>query len=106
MKDFGINVRKLKTDTHLEVITEDDNSYYIKLTNRKGKVVLLDKEGYFPEEMEVIINGSTKQGNVLKIGWIGKDMQIEFILLNKEKFTTENVKSIIIRGKDWEYILD
>lgn len=67
MSKFGFNARKLKPNTNLEIFTED-NIYYIHITDKPGKVLLQDIGETFPLFTEAVLNGSTSNGNVLKIG--------------------------------------
>lgn len=100
----GIDVRSLKPGTKVFVNTK--NSEYIIETTSKPGYVKAQGGRYFPEVQECYFNGSTWGGSMLKLGWIGRGMHLEFSLEDGRTLTTTGVRKARIEGADWHYDFD
>lgn len=99
--DPGIDVHKLKSGTKIKARTIN-NLYEFEITDQPG--YLLAQGGkYIKTKKKIYLSGSTYGGSMIKIGWIGLDMNMEIYLGHKRKLTTTNVKEAIIIGEGWEY---
>jgi hypothetical protein len=100
----SINVHKLKQGIKLEIDTAH-HKYQLEILDKIGYV--LAKGGqYLPEFTEVYFNGSTFGGTMIKVGWIGYGMFMEFILPKKKILTTTPVLRAKVIGENWEYQLE
>src|SRR5688572_20102389 len=72
----GIDVSTLRQGT--QVVVDTQNSCY-RLVMRDGCVgdALVEGGGHFPRETTARIEGSTLEGSLLKIGWIGVGLFLE-----------------------------
>ena len=96
----GIDVHDLKIGTYVLVDTTK-GFYKIKVIDEGKKVEV--ECGEFFAVMDFI--GSNFGGSMLKLGWIGKDMYMEFC--NEESFmiSTAVKKAKVISG-DWQYVME
>ena len=98
--DPGIDVHKLKPGTKIKVKTAY-TLYEFEVTDTPGR--LLAQGGkYISGREEIILNGSTYGGSMLRIGWIGQDMLMEYVLPTK-RITSSRVVEATVVGPDWEY---
>lgn len=95
----GIDVTKLKPGTKIFVCTIN-NLYQITIID--GCKVKVKGGKYFDSEIETYLNGSTWGGSMIKLGWIGFDMHMEFAHFQCLVLTSR-VQAAIILGKDWHY---
>ena len=96
----GIDVHDLKVGTCILVDTSK-GFYKIKVIDGTGKVEV--ECGEFFAVMHFI--GSNFGGSMLKVGWIGKDMYMEF--RNEENFMISTaVKKAKVITDDWQYIME
>ena len=72
----GVYVQDLSDDRPLEVQTEH-RSYFV-LRRADGGTVIWGHPVYCPEPMTVSISGSNWGGSLLKVGFIGRGMHLEF----------------------------
>jgi hypothetical protein len=99
--DPGVDVHKLKPGTKIKVHTIN-SLYEFEVTDKPG--YLLGQGGeYIKTQQKVYLNGSTYSGSMIKIGWIGQDMNMELFLGHKRKLTTSNAREATIIGEGWEY---
>ena len=99
-KNGGIAAHELKAGTYILVDTAE-GFYKIKIIDGLGKVEV--ECGEFFAEMNFI--GSNFGGSMLKVGWIGKDMYMEF--RNEENFMISTaVKKAKVITDDWQYIME
>ena len=71
----GVYVADLPADRVLEVQTQN-RSYF--LVRRDGEVVIWGHPVYCPQPVPVSISGSNWGGSLLKVGFIGRGMHMEF----------------------------
>lgn len=100
----GINVHKLKTGTMVLVVTKN-NLYKIIKQDGGEQAVTLQGGKYYLEPTSVFFTGSTLGGTMLKIGWIGYGMKMEFFEGTK-KLSTSSVMAAKVVGDGWEYNMD
>ncbi len=72
----GVYVHDLPSDRVLEVQTQN-RSYYVVRRN-EGEVMIWGHPLYCPEPVRVSISGSNWGGSMLKVGFIGRGMHLEF----------------------------
>jgi hypothetical protein len=72
----GVYVQNLSDDRPLEVQTQH-RSYFV-LRRNSGDTVIWGHPVYCPEPVPVAISGSNWGGSMLKIGFIGRGMHLEF----------------------------
>lgn len=98
----GINTNKLSVGTKATVKT-NNSTYAIEFLGEGRCNVQGGK--YFPEPTEVIFPGSNFGGSMLKIGWIGYKMHMEFFHKGRT-IVTSPVRGAKIAGPDWEYEME
>ena len=77
-----------------EVDIETQNRHYT-LVKKNGKVFLWGHPVYCALSTEVYLNGSTWGGSMLKVGFIGRGMCLEFVLPSGGGvLTTSKIKNI------------
>ena len=89
-KADGAWIEMMEVGDRLEIKTV--NTTYI-LEKRDDGFYLSGNKKYCPEPTKVIINGSTFGGRLIKIGFIGLDMHMEYILSGKV-LTSSSVQEI------------
>jgi len=101
----GIDTRKLKPGTKVKVWTKN-SIYEMEILNYGGDV-LVQGGKYFQEPTPMIFTGSTWGGSMLKMGWVGHMMSMEFQYPGKTRiiFTTFVRRAKII-GENFEYEMD
>ncbi len=72
----GVYVEDLTDDRPVEVQTEH-RSYFV-LRRADGGIVIWGHPVYCPEPLPVSISGSNWGGSLLKVGFIGRGMHLEF----------------------------
>jgi hypothetical protein len=72
----GVYVQNLSDDRPLEVQTQH-RSYFL-LRRGAGDTVIWGHPIYCPEPVQVAISGSNWGGSMLKVGFIGRGMHLEF----------------------------
>ncbi len=102
----GVNVHKLKPG--MIVIAYTLNSRYKIIKGFKDKYDVTIQGGrYFPEPTEVNFAGSTFGGSMLKVGWIGYGLHMEFHIPSiKKTYTTTSVRAAEVIGNGWQYAFD
>ena len=112
--DEGVNITRLEPGTKLTI--ETMNSFY-EMTVRNGPEVTLfggtmqDGSTRFTEPTSAIFVGTTWGGSAVKLGWLGRDLFLEFILLRSGKqvvMTTSPVRNVVLEAADgsWSYSMD
>ncbi len=104
----GISFDELETGTKVEAQTLN-TLYVIEATGEKGKV-LVQGGKYFPEPTEAQFNGSTWGGGMLKMGWIGHQMCLDFVYTRSTgepgNIVTSPIQSAAVIGPDWKYEME
>ena len=72
----GVYLHDLGSDAALEIVTE--NHYYTVLLCDKGVTLIYGHPVYCPAPVQVRIAGSNWGGSMLKVGFIGRGMRLEF----------------------------
>ena len=96
----GVDLRSLPDGT--KVVVETCNSRYrLVLHEGDGCNAVVQGGAFFSEETEVRIDGSTPGGSLLKVGWIGLGLFLEFSVRG-ERILTSRIRSIRIEtgGRD------
>lgn len=60
-------------------IIETKNRKYELRRKENGRFTIKGHPEYCPEDTDCVINGSTFGGSVIRVGWIGKGMRLEFV---------------------------
>jgi hypothetical protein len=109
-KKGGINVSPLESGTLL--IVETQNSFYefVIIAGKECTVfggTRRDGLTRFPKPVKAVIHGSTWNGSILKVDWIGEGMRLEFHT-EKGRINTSPVKNLTIEAPDksWYYFMD
>lgn len=87
----GFLIENLQENTELFLETKN-SKYHIKILENKKITIMGGKTNFgarFPFETEVIILGSSWGGCSIKTGWVGKNMNFEFI----EKISNNPVRT-------------
>lgn len=95
----GVNLSQLELGT--VIVASTKNSIYNIEVLGDGTVNVQGGK-HFPLKTKVHFNGSTWGSSLLKLNWIGKGMQMEF-LSNKLITSTSPVQKVKIIGNGWEY---
>ena len=72
----GVHLRDLEADVALEIETE--NRHYTVVYRGKDEALICGHPVYCPEPVRVRIAGSNWGGSMLKAGFIGRGMHLEF----------------------------
>jgi hypothetical protein len=72
----GVYLHELASDRALEIETE--NRYYTVVNRGRGEVEIWGHPIYCPAPVRVRIAGSNWGGSMLKLGFIGRGMHLEF----------------------------
>ena len=72
----GVYLDSLPAGANLEVQTE--NRWYRIVNRGQGKALISGHPRYCPEPVLVGIHGSTWGGSMLKVGYLGRGMRMEF----------------------------
>lgn len=72
----GVHLRDLQADVELEIETE--NRHYTVVYRGKDEALICGHPVYCPEPVRVRIAGSNWGGSMLKAGFIGRGMHLEF----------------------------
>lgn len=106
----GLNVTGLEKGTKLNV--ETNNSIYRIVVVDGREITIMggmtkDGEIRFPKPIPAMFIGSTWGGSMMKIDWIGQDMNME-IIIGQEVLYTSRVKNVEIESPDnkWSYSMD
>ena len=92
----GVELRQLEPMTTLLVWTW--NSRY-RLIVANGSDVLVQGGSFFPEPMPAHVDGASAGGSLLKMGWIGVGLLIEFRVKGK-RIVTSPVTAIATERPD------
>jgi hypothetical protein len=106
IENGGIQISEQKVGT--KIIVETKNSTYeFTIVNPEERKIKIKGGEFWEEPHEVYFCGSTWGGSMLKLGWIGYGMHMEFGHHEKPGvITTSMVKKATIVGDDWEYSFD
>lgn len=104
--EYGISIHKLKAGTTVFAVTK--NSVYKIIKSSKDQYEVTIQGGkHFLEPVYANFSGSTFGGSIMKIGWIGYGMYMEFYVpSHKKKYRTTPVEAARIVGDGWEYDMD
>ena len=72
----GVYLRNVPSGNALEIETE--NRYYIVIHRGQGEVLISGHPVYCPDPIRVKVAGSNWGGSMLKVGFIGRGMHLEF----------------------------
>ena len=99
----GIDVSKL--DPGVRIIVETRNSIY-KIYIDEGKM-FVEGGDYIQGRQEAVMTGSTFGGTLMKMGWIGYQMKMEFYMSEDKKvLSTSPVQAALVQGDGWEYEME
>jgi hypothetical protein len=102
----GFNISLLVCGT--KIVLETRNSFYeIEIIENSNAFIYGGTKGddvHFKKQTRVVLNGSTFGGSLIKLDWIGKDMQLELQNGNK-RFLTSPIVEATVEGPDgsWSY---
>ncbi len=88
----GVYLHHLAVNTLLEV--ETNNRRYTILVRENGEVLMWGHPVYCPDPVPVKIAGSNWGGSMLKVGFIGRGMQIEFRHPSYPRIVTSVVRDV------------
>ncbi len=90
----GIFLNDLEVGHSLEIETK--NRIYILEKRGKEEYYISGHPEYCPEPTRVTISGSTWGGSMLKVGFIGRGMRLEYVIVEKSLpvITTSEIKEI------------
>ena len=88
----GVALKDLPEGTLLEVLTKS-RIYHLEVKS-DGKVLILGHPKYCPDPVLVYVNGSTWGGSMLKTGFIGRGMHMEFCHPEFGTITTSAIQDI------------
>jgi len=88
----GVFLESLPEGAELDVETQ--NRHY-RIQNRgRGQVLISGHPQYCPRPLRAYIHGSTWGGSMLKVGFIGRGMHLEFGPVNGSVITTSRIVEI------------
>lgn len=88
----GVFLDSLPRGALLEVETEY-HRYQVR-TFQKNRVLISGHPQFCPRPMRAVIHGSTWGGSMIKSGFIGRGMHLEFAGTKGQRITTSKVKEI------------
>ncbi len=88
----GVFLDSLPPGAKLEVETE--NRFYCIVNRGHGKALISGHPEYCPQPVLVGIHGSTWGGSMLKVGYLGRGMHLEFTRQPYGVITTSRIKDI------------
>ena len=88
----GVQLDSLPPGISLEVETE--NRFYLIVHQGHGKAMISGHPEYCPEPVLVGIHGSTWGGSMLKVGYLGRGMRMEFGHKPFGVITTSRIREI------------
>jgi hypothetical protein len=92
-QSVGILLKDIGADSFVVAQTRDV-TYTLAIVDAAAGTVAVQSDGTsFSEPAVCGLNGSTFGGSMIKVGWIGTDMKIEFNLGNGRVLTTDWVVS-------------
>ena len=100
----GVDTRRLPPGTKFFVRTR--NSLYIIENLDYGGRVMVQGGKYFHDATPANFSGSTFGGTMIKIGWIGYMMRMEFHWQEghiTKKVNTSGVRDVLIKAANYEY---
>jgi|SRR5579883_34102 hypothetical protein len=90
--DGGVHLGDVPPGTVLEVETEN-RSYTIRYQGR-GRALISGHPVFCPEPTLVTIHGSTWGGSMIKTGYIGRGMRLEFARSSADPVTTSVIRDV------------
>jgi hypothetical protein len=93
-RDGGIWIRDLKSGDRVLITTR--NSVYSLVKTSEKEYTIEGHPQFCPTPVTVQIAGSTWGGSMLKMGWIGVGMHLEFRVPHFGTLTTSRIKSVEI----------
>ena len=90
----GLAIESLDSGTAIEVRTRHSRYRLVLLDPASGRA-LVSGGTVFPEPCEVRSEGATAGGSVLKLGWIGVGLRLEFSI-GRRRVSTSRVRSVTI----------
>jgi hypothetical protein len=100
----GINISVLAAGTELIVSTRN-SVYDIFVIDPVNRLVRLSG-GQLSEPVECHLTGSTWGGSIIRLGWVGFEMRMEFKLPGGQSILTSEVRRARIIGASFEYQMD
>lgn len=88
----GVHLRDVAPGTVLEVETE--NRAYTILYQGRGQAFISGHPVFCPEPTLVMIHGSTWGGSMIKTGYIGRGMRLEFGQATNLPITTSVIRQV------------
>jgi hypothetical protein len=112
--ESGLDLRKIPPNTILSV--ETNNSVYMikKIKDREIEItggMQKDGEDRFPAPTQAFLVGSTFGGSMIKLDWLGHDMNMEVHILKEDGasiFLTSCIRNVTVESPDgsWSYSMD
>lgn len=90
--DEGVYLEELSPGEHLEIQTR--SRCYHLFNQGEGEVLISGHPEYCPEPVQVRVHGSTWGGSMLKQGFIGQGMYLEFSHPQHSTITTSRIVDI------------
>ena len=88
----GVNLGDVSPGTVLEVETE--NRFYTIRYQGLGQALISGHPVFCPEPTLVTINGSTWGGSMIRTGYIGRGMRLEFAHTASQPITTSVIRDV------------
>lgn len=96
--DGGVFIDTLPVGTVVQAITET-STYTVTIVDPTKRIVTIEDPNFFFIPQEVILNGSTWGGSMIRAGWIGRGMYMEIIRPERRKFISEQVVDFIVQNE-------
>lgn len=101
----GIDIRKLKPGTKLEVHTLY-SIYHIEFLDYGGKCVVYGGI-HVPEPLTAqYVGAAYRRGGPIRPGWINPFVGMEFVLTQKRLLNTSPVLNARVIGDGWDYFMN
>lgn len=100
--EVGVDVRELAAGA-IVIVRTRNSCYRLVMVEPETQRVLVSGGDWFPEPTEAQLVGATGGGNMLKPGWIGVGLRMEFRHMN-QPITTSRVNAVTIESSPLDAI--
>lgn len=89
------------------VLAITKNNLYKIIKGDRDQYDVIVEGGKISKPSSANFSGSTFGGSMMKIGWIGYDMHMEFYLRDyRQRYRTTGVQAARVIGPGWEYDME
>jgi hypothetical protein len=94
----GVSLPSLAAGTTVHVDTQNSHYRIVVQDGQRGRVVIHGGR-VFPEDTEANVEGATRGGSALKVGWIGEGLRLE-LSTEHGRVVTSPVESVTVEDEE------